>query len=144
MPEKDTMNYGLFIDIFAKLIPSIEMSFINLLNKSKLKTTQEELKNTISDVKNAVFELQQHRQQLVDKMVLDIGLSFHNYDFTSEQEAFLSNLIESNVIKHTENSEEFYKINQKLERLVASLEQSQKQEIEETPDMSGVLEIELF
>jgi len=144
MPEKHTVNYGLFIDIFAKLIPSIEMSFINLLNKSKLTETQKELKSTISDVKNAVFELQQHRQQLVDKMVLDIGLSFHNYDFTSEQEAFLSNLIESNVIKHTENSEEFYKINQKLEQLVDSLEKSQAKEQETTPDISGALDIELF
>lgn len=128
MPEHHTINYGLFIDIFAKLIPSIEMSFKNLLNKKKLKNTQDQLKSTVEKVKDAVMELQSSKQELMDKMILDIGLSFHNYEFTDAQEAFLTELIESNVVSQTANHEMFFEINQQLEGVVSSLEQTKEEQ----------------
>lgn len=145
MPDKDSVNYGLLIDVFAKLIPAIEMSYINMLNKRNISKAQDGLTSTIEQIKDTVMLLQQNKQHMVDKMVLDIGLSFHKYEFTDAQEAFLSELLENNVVKQTENSEQFFDIYQQLEELVNALKATDVQpKSNATAPEAPSFDVELF
>lgn len=144
MPAKDTVNYGLFIDVFAKLVPSVEMSYINLLNKQKLSNTQSELKQAVTTIQEAAVEMQNARQQLVDEIVMEIGLSFHQYEFTDEQEKFLTDLIETNVVKQSQSSERFLSVNEQLNDLVESISETQSEDLLKDIAPANSSEIELF
>lgn len=148
MPEKDSVNYGLFIDVFAKLVPSVDISFNNLLNKQQLRETQTKLVQAVEDIQHALLRSQQDRQMLLDKLVLEIGLSFHEYEFTDQQEEFLTNIIEKNVVKQTKSSEEFLEISEKLSSLTKTLtdkyDATASEYFEENQDNQSSNDIELF
>ncbi len=125
MPEHGTDQYGLLIDVLAKLVPAIEMKYRALINYQQIDTAQNQLRLTIDDIQQATHSLQLERQHIIDEMTSQIGLSFHEYEFTEQQEAFLVKLIEQCVVKQSDSNERFLDINKKLNTITQTMQESE-------------------
>lgn len=121
MPANETNEYGLLIDVLAKLVPAIEMRYRALINAKQLETAKDSLQQAVGQIQDAIVGLQVERQKIIDDIVMKIGLSFHEMDFTGEQEDFLVNLIETSVVQQSDNNDKFMSINQQLNQTIESI-----------------------
>jgi hypothetical protein len=142
MPDKDSTEYGLLIDVLAKLVPAIEMRYRALLNAKHLEQAQVTLKNAVATIQETVVDLQNDKQKLIDDIVMKIGISFHEMDFSQDQEEFLVNLVETSVVSQANNSDKFLEVNNQLTQTLDKIhpEQQQPKFAQEAPTE----DIELF
>lgn len=90
MPGKDTTRYGLWIDIFAMLITSMEMRCKAILNSNQLQKVKLTLENNIAEIKQTIIGLKQDR----DDVTHDILLNFYRLDLNEDDESFLESAID--------------------------------------------------
>ncbi|NTS75251.1 hypothetical protein HR060_00110 [Catenovulum sp. SM1970] len=121
MPSKDSTEYSLLIDVLAKLIPALEMRYRALLNAQQLQYAYKSLQQAINDVQATTLSLQEERQAIIDNIVMQIGLSFHDFEFTESQEKFLIELIENSVTEQANSNEKFIEINEKLHKAMNAI-----------------------
>ncbi|AWB68131.1 hypothetical protein C2869_17665 [Saccharobesus litoralis] len=144
MPDSQSTQYGLLIDVLAKLVPAIEMRYRALINNRQLQLAQHSLQSTVSNIQMAVQEMQEERQKIIDDIVMKIGLSFHDMDFSDDQEQFLIKLIETSVMEQADNNDKFVSINQQLTQTLDSIHpETLTPQFTEDGD-SGSGDIELF
>jgi len=141
MPEKGSDAHGLLIDVLAKLVPEIDTGYIGLLNRQKLDGARKSAEKIVDQVKEGVMELQRERQKQIDNITLKISLSFHNLDFSNDQEQFLNNLIETQLTASKTSDVIFLEINAALANMVEALKPNQVATIQEE---SPTIDTELF
>lgn len=144
MPDKDSTEYGLLIDVIAKLVPAIEAHYLNLVRTSQLRKTQNDLDEVVNDLQKGMEHLNAERALIISNLVADIHGCFHALDFNDEQERYLIHLIESGVSKSDNSNVQFDKINQDIESMKVRLQQSLAVTTQTTETNESTLDIELF
>lgn len=145
-PKLDEEDYGIFIDIIAVFIEALEARYVAIINERKILEAQIALSTLVHDVKATIAGIQKSKQELVDKIVSELGLSFHQLDMTQEQEEFFNTLIENTVLTHDAGNSEFIELGEKLEEAARHLtiEEHRSLEPEENSHGSGHQDIDLF
>ena len=117
-PKSDEEAYGIFIDIITVVIEAVEARFIGFLREQELKSLNKELSLVISQINTDVEQVRQDKQQLMDDIIMQIGLSFHKLDFTIEQEEYFTKLMEQTLLSHDENNNVLMTLQGRLQTLV--------------------------
>lgn len=97
MPFKGTLSYDAILDVAAKLILAVNSRFIALLEHQTLMMTREKLKSAMEMLNQGINNVELERQDLMKRLELQIGLSFHELDMTEDQEQFFVNLINTEI-----------------------------------------------
>jgi len=64
-----------------------------------------------------------HQQEVMNEIVQNIGMSFHVLDLNEEQENYLTNLVHTALIKHTQDDINFMEIVGLLDQSLAEVTQ---------------------
>lgn len=143
VPAPDGDEYGLFIDIVAVLIEALEARYASLLNERKMESVQSTIRELCVDINVTMAELQKSRQQMVENIVTEVGLSFHQLEMTEDQEQFFTQLIEASVLTHDEGNNDFFELQEKLSQVanMLSVERVEHQPIAEDDGNSSGAEL---
>lgn len=117
-PAEDDEEYGVFIDIIAVLIEALEARYLAFLREQELRILHTELSNVIHDLTVSVEDVRSKKQKLIDDIVLQISLSFHELDLTEDQEVFFSKMLENTVMTHDDNNSVIKSLQARLTDLV--------------------------
>ncbi|WP_199608973.1 response regulator [Flocculibacter collagenilyticus] len=135
MPEEHA-DYGIFIDIIAVLIEALEARFVGLINERRIKAAQASIVELIDDVKVKVAYMQESKREMLNKIVSEVSLSFHQLELTEVQEAFFNDLLEKSLTDNDEDSKVFYDLRDKLQLAAESLQIEEREKIAK-PSTSG-------
>ncbi|WP_019027992.1 response regulator [Colwellia piezophila] len=136
MPDKHSTKYGLWIDIFAKLIPAIEMRYRALFNYIQLNKMKVKLEKTVIDINEDINHLKDIKEKMIDDVILEITLNFHNLDLSDNDEKFLENAIEK-----TSNIDALSNISQVL---ITTIDELEIEELKTEGEYKSTEDIELF
>lgn len=142
-PNEDDEEYGVFIDIIAVLIEALEARYLAFLREQELRSLHTELSDVIHELQVSVEDVRAKKQKLIDDIVLQISLSFHELDLSEEQEIFFSKMLENTVMTHDDNNGVIMSLQGRLTTLVEHIKELVKPKavkIEEKVDE----DIELF
>ena len=117
-PGDESDEYSIFIDIIAVIIEALEARYIGYLRERELQSVNTELSKVITQLSVDVEKVRQDRQKLMDDIVMQIGLSFHQLDLTIEQEEYFTKLMEETLLNHDENNNVLMDLQDKLQHLV--------------------------
>lgn len=117
-PDEEFEEYGVFIDIVAVLIEALEARYLAFLREQELRTLHTELSDVIHELKDSVEDVRAKKQKLIDDIVLQIGLSFHELDLSEAQEVFFTNMLEKTVLTHGDNNTVITALQSRLTNLV--------------------------
>lgn len=129
-PAEDDEKYGVFIDIVAVLIEALEARYMSYLREQELTQLHGELTGVIFDLHTSVEDVRAKKQQLIDDIVLRIGLSFHQLDLSEDQEDFFAKMLEDTVMTHDDNNNVIMDLQNRLQVLVEEINELVKKEPE--------------
>ncbi|KMT66164.1 response regulator transcription factor [Catenovulum maritimum] len=120
MPNDETLS-SIYIDSFAKLIPALTSRIQNMLDKHKIVETRTQLVDILTQLEPAIIQVQQEKQQLLDKMIAEVGVSFHTLDFNDAQEAFIAHILQEQLLKQGQIDMTIHSIISKIEKVMNGL-----------------------
>lgn len=120
MPTDETLS-SIYIDSFAKLIPALTSRIQNMLDKHKIIETRTQLVEILTQLEPAIIQVQQEKQQLLDRMIAEVGVSFHTLDFNDVQEAFIAHILQEQLLKQGQIDMTIHSIISRIENVMDSL-----------------------
>lgn len=120
-PADESDQYSIFIDIIAVIIEALEARYIGYLREQELHVLNSELSNVISQLSVDIEKVRKDRQQLMDDIIMQIGLSFHQLDLTIDQEEYFTKLMEETLLNHDQNNDVLMTLQDKLKSLVSEM-----------------------
>jgi hypothetical protein len=120
MPFEGTLEYDAILDVAAKLILAVNSRFISLREHQALLMTREKLKSAMDMLNQGIDNVEFERQDLMKRLEVQIGLSFHELDMNEEQEKFFVNLI-ATEIQAKENSNNLVTLKELIVNCVDSM-----------------------
>ena len=145
MPFEGTLSYDAILDVAAKLILAVNSRFISLLEHQALLMTREKLKSAMDMLNQGINNVEFERQDLMKRLELQIGLSFHELDMTEEQESFFVNLINTEI-RAKQNSNNLVSLKDLIKTCVDSMAVTSPDTIEKSDEPVEVSDddVELF
>ena len=146
MPFKGTLSYDAILDVAAKLILAVNTRFISLLEHQSLLMTREKLQSAMTMLNQGINNVELERQDLMKRLELQIGLSFHELDMTEEQEKFFVNLINTEI-RAKQNSNNLVCLKELIVTCVDSMAITDSEFLNTTtqqPETSDDDDVELF
>lgn len=120
-PADESDQYSIFIDIIAVIIEALEARYIGYLREQELHVLNSELSSVISQLSVDIESVRKDRQKLMDDIIMQIGLSFHQLDLTIEQEEYFTKLMEETLLNHDQNNDVLMTLQDKLKSLVSEM-----------------------
>lgn len=91
-------EHGRVRDYIAVIIEGIEARYKDLIRKKAMESVFEKLKGLAMELSEMINHKAQDQNDILEKISIELGMSFHTLDMTEEQEQYLTTIIE-NIIK---------------------------------------------
>ncbi len=102
MPS-DEEEHGRVRDYVAVILEGVEARYKDILRHRILQTVFEQLQDLATELVDVVRNEIDSKSKLVDKISLELGMSFHSLELTIDQEEYITKIIE-NLVNEKESS----------------------------------------
>lgn len=120
--DDDSIDTDIYIDALASVIECVGSRMTFIAYQSSLLNVQSEIKKAVFTTKQMIESSKNNQQEIMNEIVLSMGVSFHVLDMNTEQEEYLTNLVHNALRKHSQDDINFLEVSQLLDNALGSLE----------------------
>lgn len=121
--EEGSVDTDIYVDALASVIECAGARVAFIMYKQSLTNMQVQISNVVVKTKKMLEISKHHQQEVMNEIVQNIGMSFHVLDLNEEQENYLTNLVHTALIKHTQDDINFMEIVGLLDQSLAEVTQ---------------------
>ena len=120
--DDDSIDTDIYIDALASVIECVGSRMTFIAYQESLLKVQTEIKKAVVTTKKMIESSKHHQQEVMNDIVLNMGVSFHVLDLNTEQEDYLTNLVHNALRKNSQDDINFIEVSQLLDNALESVE----------------------
>ncbi|MCH2058457.1 MAG: response regulator [Thalassotalea sp.] len=120
--EEGAIDTDIYIDALASVIQCVGARIAFITYKNSLVEVQEQIQQAVVTTKKMIEISKRHQQEVMNEIVQNIGMSFHELDMNEAQEDYLTELIHNALKRHTQDDVNFLEVTRLLDDALSSVD----------------------